>query len=271
MGGFDSASISPLGISALATQGGKLYLLQNLDSGQAVSTALDRAITGVSQFAWSRDGLNAAVYSEDSDQVQVLRKLDPRDASKAPALDDPIDLSALTGTVSALAYDGKRLLIGIASPDSGGVFATDGSSAPTLLARAVNPVALSFDSAKGDLYIADKDGNQIWMVRDYAGGATPMLVLDGRAGISAPAGVRVSPDGRRLLVANSGSQAVDAIDLATRASVAHADLDFTPSRVEALGSGPFSLLNSGDTNSPLYLVDGSGDLAVYFVPAGGSQ
>ena len=69
-----------------------------------------------------------------------------------------------------------------------------------------NPAALSLDSAKGDLYLADRDNNQIWMVRDYAGAATPMLFVDSRAGVSSPVGIRVSADGRRLLIANSGTR-----------------------------------------------------------------
>jgi hypothetical protein len=271
MGGFDGASVSPLGISALATQAGQVFFLQNLDSAQPNSTPLDNAISGARRFAWSQDGVSAAVYSADSRQAQVLRNLDPRDNSKAPAIEDAIDLSSLAGAVSALAFDGKRLLIGVASPDSGGVYLADGQSAPQLLAQAVNPVAVSLDTVKGDLYFADRDNNQIGMVHDYAGDATPMLFVDDRAGVSSPVGIRVSAKGGRLLIANSGSRGIDAFDIATRASLAHVDLDFAPSRMEALGSGPLSLLNFGAPDSPLYVLDDAQDPAVYFVPAGGGQ
>jgi len=267
--GFDAVSISPLGISALATQSGKLYFIRNLDGGQPDSTPLDSAISGASQFAWGPDGMSAAVYCAGSGQAQVLRNLDGRDSSKAPAIEDAIDLSPLA--VSALAFDGKRLLIGATSSDSGGVYLADGKSAPQFLASAANPVALSFDLAKGDLYVADKANNQIWMIRCYAGDATPMLFADQRAGISSPVGIRVSSDGRRLLVANSGSRGIDALDLSTRATLAHIDLDFAPVRMEALGSGSLSLVNFGGPDGPLYMLDGGGDLAVYFVPAGGVQ
>jgi hypothetical protein len=269
--GFDAASVSPLGISALATQSGKLYFIRNLDGGQPDSTPLDSAISGASQFAWGADGMSAAVYSAGSRQAQVLRNLDGRDSSKAPTIEDAIDLSSLDGTVSALAFDGKLLLIGAASADSGGVYLSDGKSAPQFLASAANPVALSLDLAKGDLYIADQANNQIWMVRGYAGDATPILFADQRAGVSSPVGLRVSSDGRRLVIANSGSRGIDALDISTRATLAHVDLDFAPGRMEALGSGSLSLLNFGGPDGPLYMLDGGGDLAVYFVPAGGGQ
>src|SRR5580704_14000390 len=88
--GFDLASISPLGISALATQSGKLYFLRNLDAAQPDSMPLDGAISGAARFAWGPDGLSAVVYSADSQQAQVLRNLDGRDASKAPTFGDAI-------------------------------------------------------------------------------------------------------------------------------------------------------------------------------------
>jgi len=270
-GGFDVASVSPLGVSALATQGGKLYLLRNLDRDQPDTTSLDGAISAVGRFAWSPDGLSAAVYSADSGQAQVLRNLDPRDGSKTTSLEDPIDLSSLDGVIASLAFDGKRLLIGAASPNSGGVYLIDDASAPKLLARAANPAALAVDAAKGDLYISDQDNNQIWTIRDYAGDATPALFVDGRAGLSSPLGIRVGAAGRQLLVANSGSRSIDAIEISTRAPLQHMDLDFAPSRLEPLGSGPLSLLTLAGDNGPLYVLDSSGDLAVYFVPAGGSQ
>src|SRR5258708_1977508 len=101
--GFDTASVSPLGVSALATQSGKLFFIPNLNSSQPDSMPLDGAIsqTRVSApqsapqwFAWSPDGLSAAIYSADSLQAQVLRNLDG-----TPTIDDPIDLSSLNAPV----------------------------------------------------------------------------------------------------------------------------------------------------------------------------
>ena len=253
--GFDTASVSPLGISALGTQSGKLYFIRHLDTSQPDSVPLDGAISGTTFFAWSPDGLSASIYSADSRQAQVLRNLDG-----APTIEDPIDLSSLDGPVSALVFDGKRLVIG-----AGGVYRADGQ----LLASVANAAALALDSAKGDLYIADQANNQIWMVRGYATDATPMLFADERSGVSSPVGLRVS--GRRLLIANSGNKGIDALDLSTRATLGHIDLDSAPDRMEALGSGSLSLLNFGAADTPLYVLDSGGDLAVYFVPSGGGQ
>jgi len=160
-----------------------------------------------------------------------------------------------------LAFDGKEALAG-----AGGIYLAD-SSGLKLLLRTPHPVALGF--ANRDVFVADQDSNQVWMIADYAGDATPMMFADERAGLSSPVGLRIR--GRNLQVASAGSRAVDALEIATRASLKHVDLDFAPSRMDALGSGAMALLNSGEGADPLYLLDSSDDLGVYFVPAGSEE
>jgi hypothetical protein len=262
--GFDAASVAPLGKFALATQGGQLYLLRGLESGQSEPAPIEGSIDAVDRFAWSPDGASAAVYSGDSRQAQILRNLD---RAQPPAVESPLDLSSTDGPVTALAFDGKRLLAG-----AGGVSLAD-SSGLKLLLRTSNPAALALGN--GDLFVADQASNQVWMIRNYAGEATPMLFADERAGLSAPVGLRVSGNGRSLSIASAGSRSVDALDISTRALLRHVDLDFAPSRMEAVGSSALALLNSGSDGEPLYLLDSgldSGkDLAVYFVPAGSEE
>ncbi len=272
LNGIDAAAISPLGRSALVIQTGQLYLVQNLDSSPSTA-AVPGAISAITRISWARDGASAAVYAAGSQICcQFVRNLESaRDLSQLPSVEDPIDLSSVNGAISAFSFDGKRLLLGAKAQDSGGgVYLADGQSPPRLLAQAANPIALSLDGVRGDLYFADRDTNQIWMVHDYAGDATPMLFADERAGVSSPVGVRVTAD-RRLLINNSGSRGIDALDIETRASLAHVDLDFAPHRLEPLGAGSLSLLNFGAPDGPLYVLDDRGGLAVYFVPAGGSQ
>src|SRR5438874_1999780 len=104
---FDAASVSPLGKSALATRGGQLFFVQGLDSGDPPATPIEGAISGVDRFAWSQDGLSAAVYSADSRQAQILRS---PNALQPPGVESALDLSSTAGTVSVLLFDGKRLL-----------------------------------------------------------------------------------------------------------------------------------------------------------------
>ncbi len=250
--GFENASVSPLGISALATRQGALYLLRGFQTGQPETILIDNAIQAISRFAWSPDGESAAVYSADSRQAQIIRNL------PSPVLEDPIDLAGVEGAVSALVFDGKRLLIGGAS-----VYVADPSGLRRLIAE-IEPGVMTLGG--GDVYIADQKRNQIWLLHDYAGAATPMLFADERSGISTPTGIRISANGRHLLVANAGSRSVDALDIATRGAIKHIELEFAPGRMEAIGTGRLSLLNFGGEGEPLYVLDSGDDLAVYFVP-----
>ena len=268
--GFENASISPLGTSALATRRGVLYLVRGLQTGQLEEQPVVNSIPAVNRFAWSPDGESAALYSADSRQAQIIR------TPQSPAVcdgavivsglhaiclvnaGDPIDLTAVEGAVSALVFDGKKLLIGAA-----GVYLADPSGLRRLIAE-IEPGAMILDG--GDIYIADQKRNQIWLMHDYAGAATPMLFADERSGVSAPIGIRISANGRHLLIANAGSRSIDALDIATRGLVKHIELEFAPGRMESTGSGRFSLLNFGEEGEPLYLLDGGDDLAVYFVP-----
>jgi hypothetical protein len=267
--GFENASVSPLGTSALATRRGVLYLVRGLQTGQLEEQPVVNSIPAVSRFAWSPDGESAAVYSADSRQAQIIR------TPQAPAVCDgvvilsgiraiclvnseaPIDLAGVEGAVSALVFDGKRLLIGGA-----GVYVADPSGLRRLMAE-IEPGAMTLGG--GDVYIADQKRNQIWLLHDYAGAATPMLFADERSGISTPTGIGISANGH-LLVANAGSRSVDALDIATRGLIKHIELEFAPGRMEAIGTGRLSLLNFGGEGEPLYLLDSGDDLAVYFVP-----
>jgi len=254
---FDAASVSPLGKSALATRGSRLFFLQGLDSGEPLATPIEGAISAVDRFAWSQDGLSAAVYSADSRQAQILRS---PNAAQPPGVESSLDLSSTAGAVSALLFDGKRLLVG-----AGGVYAADNSGLKLLL-PAGNPGALALGAANRDLFVADRTSNQIWMIGDYAGDATPMLFSDG-AGLTAPVGLRLAGNGRYLVVASFGARSVDALEISTRSTMKHIDLEFAPSRMDTVGSGTLALLNAGADGEPLYLIDSGENLAVYFVPA----
>jgi hypothetical protein len=254
--GFENASVSPQGTFALATAGGGLYLLRGFGSSQPEALPIGNAIPGIGRFAWSGDGASAALYSPDSRQAQVVRNL-----VSTPTVDDPVDLSAVEGAISAFVFDGKRIVVGAA-----GLYVAD-PSGPVRLMREIDPAAIAIGG--GDLYVADQGRNQVWIIRDYSGAATPMLFADERSGVSSPAALRVSRNGAQLLIANG--RGIDALDIATRAAVKHIELDFTPSRMEAIGAGRLALLNGGDAGEPLYLMDTGEDLMVYFIPDGREQ
>ena len=198
--GLEAASVAPDGSAALAVQqGGKLMLYSGLRSAP-VPTAL--AVTGgiaiADHFAWAPDSASAAVYSSSSGQAQILSNMDSK-----PTGASPIDLLQLPGPVTALAFDGRRLILAVSSADAGGIYLAGGSASLQRIAPAASPSAIAL--AGSSLYFADSQSQQVFQVQNYAG--TPAAVLFANdASIDSPVGVQVSADGQRLYVANAGNQ-----------------------------------------------------------------
>src|SRR5207237_787619 len=154
---------------------------------QPTIAPIDGAIDGVDRIAWGPDGISAAVYSSGSRSAQILRNLD---GSQSPSIESALDLSLAEGDVSALVFDGKRLIAAAA-----GVYTADQAGVKALF-RTARPSALALGAGNRDLFVADQDSNQIWIISDYASDATPMLFADDRAGLSAPVGLRLAGNGR---------------------------------------------------------------------------
>ena len=210
----------PDGSSALAVQQlGRLVLYTGL-RGATPPAALNvpGAIAAADHFAWAANstGNAAAVYSSRTGQAQILTSL-----AQSPVAAVPIDLSGLPGQVTALAFDGQRLIVGVASNEAGGIYLASASSGIQRIAHAASPSAI--DLAGASLYFADNQAQQIWQVQSYAG--TPAAVLFANdSGISSPAGLQVSADGLRLYAVNAGSRTLAVYDIASRSPVQSLDI-----------------------------------------------
>jgi hypothetical protein len=255
LSGADAASVSPDGVFAVASRGGQLELIRNVDSDSPQSQALGEAPGDSLDFSWSEDAV--AVVSRAARQAQVWNKI-----HSAPALAASYDLSSIRGEIRAVLFDGERIAIAA----KGGVYLA-ASGSVQLLAELDSPAGLARDG--GDLYVANAAANEIWQIHDYASSAAPMLFAGERDGVSTPVGVQVSR--RRLLVASAESRSVTAFDLASRQAVGRVDLEFSPTRLEALGSRPLALLNQPASGEPLWVLDTGDAFAAYFVPAGREQ
>jgi DNA-binding beta-propeller fold protein YncE len=183
----------------------------------------------------------------------------------APAAGVSIDLSNLTGSVTALAFDGKRLIVGVCSTQAGGVYLAGPTGGVQRVAAAPSPSAIAV--ANGSLYFSDNQAQQIFQVQAYA--STPAaLVFANDSGIASPAGLQVSTDGQRLYVANAGNRKLIVYDIASRTSIQTVDLSFAPTRLDRFGDSSVFLMN-GTGHGPVYVArdGGAGKAAVYFVPA----
>ncbi|MGO4880105.1 MAG: YncE family protein [Bryobacteraceae bacterium] len=260
LSGLDAAAISPDGSAALVIQAGRLELYRGLGSAQPVLVPLNGGMAA-GQFAWAPSNSAAVVYSAAEKQAQVFADLlAPSPAGVA------VDLSSLAGQVSALAYDGQRLIVAVSSPNGGGVYVMTPQSAPQLAAAAVSPAGIVL--AGGDFYFADSQAQQIWQVRNYATQPAPALFAAG-PNLSSPAALQIS--GTVLYVANAGNRTLGVYDLAARSPLEAISLNFAPATLDRFGDLSVFLLNSGSQgNGPLYvLTDQLGKRAVYFVAGSG--
>jgi hypothetical protein len=255
--GLNAASVAPDGSAALAVQaGGKLVLYSGLRNGTPVATAVAGGIAGADFFAWAADGSSAAVYSSRSGQAQIVSGM-----AGSPVGAAAFDLAGLPGPVTVLAFDGQRLIVGVA----GGVY-TATAAGVQRVASGVVPSAIAL--AGGCLFVADGQAQQIWQVQNYAT-VPAAVVFASDSGISSPVGLQVSADGQRLYSANAGGRTVEVYDIASRSAVQSIALDFVPTRLDRFGDASVFLLNSGGGSGPVYVVrdGGLGKAAVYFVPS----
>jgi hypothetical protein len=257
--GVEAAAVAPDGSAALAVVGGRLLVYTALDGAQPSGVAVQGAIANVDRFAWAADGSTAAIYSSRSQQAQILTSL-----AQSPSAAAPIDLTGVAGAVTAMVFDGQRIVVGVASSTSGGIYMAGPGASMQRIAPATSPSAIVL--AGTDLYFADNQSQQIWQVRSYA--ATPAAVLFADDSVvSSPAGLQLSATGQRLYVANAGSRKLAVYDIASRSLIQSLDLDFAPSRLERFGSASVFLLNATG-QGPLYVLseDAAQKPTVYFVP-----
>jgi hypothetical protein len=262
--GLNTATIAPDGSAALALQqSGKLVLYSGLRTASPVALAVAGAIVGPDHFAWTADSASAAVYSSSGAQGQILTSLAP-----SPAAAAPIDLSSLPGPVTVLACDGQRLILGVASAGSGGIYLAGAAAGIQRIAAAAGPSAIAL--AGSSLYFADNQSQQIFQVLNYAG--TPAAtVFASDSSISSPVGLQVIADGQRLYAANAGDLKLVVYDIASRSPLQSVALNFTPSRLDLFGDPSVFLMN-GTGQGPIYVARDGGArraAAVYFVPAPG--
>ena len=243
----DNASVSVDGKLAAVARKGAVELIRDFDTDGPVRVALAQE-TGDVLFAWSGQDL-AAVFPA-SRKAMVWRK--------AGAEMTAVSIAGIDGEIRNALLDGENLVIAA----DGGLYLSRAGKTSRIQALA-EPAALV--RAGKDLYIADRGASQVLQIRDYAGEAA----ADTFAAVGQPVGLQLA--GGNLLVASAQTRTVDTFDVQSRNRTGSLELDFLPTRMEALGGRPLALLNQGSADEPLYVLDAKDALRVYFVPAGRNQ
>ncbi len=251
----DAASVAPNGTAALVLRGGTLSSIPDITRPANV-VALSSGPAAWDLIAWSADSQTAAIYSTASKQLWIVRNI-----ASAATIDSPIDLSALPGTLSALAINANAGLIalGISDPATGGLYLAAAGQAPNLVAAGKNFSAAAFDQTGQILYGADRDSRTVWSM---SGGSAHVVAASGDAVAAA-----VLPGGQTLAVANSADRSVQFFDVTSGTLTDTVALDIAPVTLNPLVSGIFQLNARSAQQSPAFILQAGSPHAAYFVPA----
>jgi len=256
----DWASIAPGGTWAFVTRRGTGNFWGGVSQLAPTLTSLEGLIQAVDHVAWSSTGSYAVLYSSSANRLQRVSL-----TGSGPAADSPLDLSSW-GNPATLAIDptGQRIAFGVAGS---GLYLLNVGQAPALISAMVQPGPMAFDGTGLCLYATDLGQSQIV---EFASGSGPLAfapLAPPNGDPVNPVGLAVSGGGSYLLLADSAGQAVQVYQIASQSLANTIPLASAPSGLVALSSAPYFLLNGGDTEVSLLILDARGTPSVFFVPA----
>lgn len=211
---ISQAVITPGQDAAIVSTPESIYLVRVKSSGVA-SQRINGAAGNPGLLVLSPRGEFGATYYADRQIITIMGRL----ASDAPEARD-INATALGGKPDALAVsDDGRLLIALVS--TGGdspvtdVITVDTQSGDTRrILGTPHGAAVGFLPGATDAVFADDVSGSVFLVRDVPGAAQQTVLLSGEARLTAPSGLQVAPDGKRVLAVSATSGSLGMIDLA---------------------------------------------------------
>jgi WD40 repeat protein len=203
---LEQAAVSPTRKYALASnmEGGSLLLLRFSATGLSQQT-LDGSLAPADVIAFSSSGDYAAIYSSAAGKLQVWKGL-----NQQPTLDREIDAT----DIRALAISDDAVAL-VAATGSGLV--SLGQSDARSLSAGESYRDVTFIPGTHDLLAVDDTLDQIVLMRRADADVEISTLAAAAEGIAGPFKIAVSADAQKVIVANSRTQSVLVIDLASRA------------------------------------------------------
>jgi hypothetical protein len=257
LAGLEFASVAPQRNYAVAFQNGNFLVLSNLDSGKASSLAVPSVTRVPEAVSWSNDGTFAVLWSAGANWLETLSGL-----PSSPAAGAYIDVSALGGSLTAVAIDstGKRIAIAVSGSQSGVYLVTGSQGFAPIGPQLANPVAVSFSSDGTQLFAIDAGAKQLAIV-NLSNSSSQMTALDGLADPFA-----VQGSAARIYIASRSDRLLRELD-ASANQLVDIPLSFSPRGIEPFGANSLLLASRSMASDPLWLVTNGTQPAAYFVPA----
>ena len=217
--------------------------------------------SGISRIALSPTGSSAALFYSERRSVQVITGL-----PTAPLADEEIDISSVPGSLTAMAIsdDTSAILLGVSDQTLGAVYSLRRGGEVQWITSVDDVSAISFMSRTHDALIADRQANEVLLISDVLGAIKKTVLVGQSEGLLGPIAVESSEDNQRVFIADSGSNSIYSLELAS-GTVTH----FSSRRPLA---GLFRLRGKSIfrvtelTGQPILLFDGGAELRAFFVP-----
>ena len=249
---------------ALTDDAALLVIFHSATDPPGVST-LGFPSSSATVVALSPDGSAGAFYSASEAVIRVVTGL-----PSAPAIVRSVPATATSGSIRLLAVSNDAAQI-VAATDADGsctLSRIDPDGSARTLAGSTHISALQFMGESRNLLVSDDADNTVSMVQDVSGSAALQLLAGAADGISGPAGLDVSLDGKLVIVADSSGRNVLVFD-SSGSQRAMYPCPCTPAGLGRLNGNSVFLLNGLSDSGPLWLFDGDNATPrVLFVPAG---
>jgi hypothetical protein len=161
---------------------------------------------------------------------------------------------------------GKHIAAGVTAVegDAGAVYQSSDGQTFTKLVPIAKPIALSFSSDAGTLYVLDSSVPQVTAVNlSNQGDQTISL-----AGLAAPVAIQAVENSQSTqLLYVAAASVLRILDIQSQQIVTDVPLSFQPTSLDQFGSNSFVVAARTQASKPLWLFRGTPQPAAYFVPA----
>jgi hypothetical protein len=239
---------------ALVQNGASIYVVRRLDGGIPVWREMLELPAGTARperASWSSDSSAVALYSSRERILEMWSGL-----TTDPKREGSIDLWNLDGRLVSFAAskDGRQAFFALEGDNGGSLYTAKVGEYPRMLLPLGRSGVLLLNGER--LYVADRGRNEVLRLSQWNTSLKVELAAAPGHGVSDPVGIQLSEDGRTLVIANSASRQLIAVETDTWRLRSIRDLDFRPTGLDRSG-GLFVTSPPSGASTGAWMMDAS--------------